>query len=237
MLTIAIFTFKRFESLLRCTNSIQSKHVGEILIFNDDEDNMLQKTDFNIDYPIRVFNPITFGFEGRKFRKPMYINKAINLSKYDKILFTDDDGVFNVDTIDLHHKYLQNYKFVAGSIIRSKFIKRKSKNILQGTNYSFDREFLLSVGGYNELFSDSSGGGDPEFWYRIYNFVSENKIPVVYLYSAVQQVIGIQSRDKREKKLTPCEVFESIHNFRPKGKMYNWFPEIRKKSNWMTTIR
>jgi len=171
------------------------------------------------------------------FRKPIYINKAVKLAKYNHVLLSDDDGVFSAGTLDLHFNYLQHHEFIAGSIIRDKFFNRKSKTILQGTNYSFHKDFFIKVGGYNEKFSLSAGGGDPEFWFRVYGYIKKNKIPVAFLNSATQKVIGKKSRKRKNKRITPKEIFQEIHNFQPEGKMYKWFPGIRKKSNWMKIIK
>lgn len=237
MLSIAIFTYKRIDALKKCLNSIIGDNIGEILIFNDDETQRLRASCLTTKHAsLRVFNPSDFGFSGRMFRKPIFINKAVELAKYNKILLSDDDGIFAESTVKLHHKYLEKYKFVAGTIIRDKYFNRKSKTILQGTNYSFHKDFFNQIGGYNEDFSLSSGGGDPEFWYRVYHFVKENNIPVAYINSAVQRVLEKQSRDKNNRKTSPIEVFERNHGFKPKGKMYKWFIEIRKKSNWMEII-
>ena len=76
----------------------------------------------------------------------------------------------------------------AGAIIRSKIFKNISKTILQGTNYAFRKKFYNSIGGYDENFTKSMGGGDVDFWYRIYNNVKNKKIPVSFLSNAKQIV-------------------------------------------------
>ena len=85
MLTIAIFTYKRLSSLKRCLISLKSNHISEILIFNDDENKLLKYKDLELDDKIqkyiKIFNPIDFGFSDRSFRKPIYLNKAVDLSK------------------------------------------------------------------------------------------------------------------------------------------------------------
>ncbi|MBL7109409.1 MAG: hypothetical protein ISS11_04095 [Candidatus Marinimicrobia bacterium] len=236
MISVAIFTFKRFDILMNCINSLKCKHIGEILIFNDDEEKYMKETDFNIEYPIRVFNPADFGYKDRIFRKPKYMNLAIELIKFDKILFTDDDGLFAENTIDLHYQYLKKYEFVVGSIIRDKWLRKKSKTILQGTNYSFHKKFFIDVGGYNEEFIESSGGGDPELWYRIYNKVNADNLQVAFLSNALQTVISKTKRVKNKNNVSPKEIFENIHGFCPKGPMYRWFPNIRNKTRWMDVI-
>ncbi|MBL7108314.1 MAG: hypothetical protein ISS38_03360 [Candidatus Cloacimonetes bacterium] len=238
LISIAVFTYKRLSLLRHCIESINSKFVGEVLIFNDDETQDLIVNQFsNVNEHLRIFNPADFGFTGRLFRKPIYINKAVELAKFDKILLSDDDGIFFENAIALHHNYLDKYNFIAGSVIRNKYFNRKSKNILQGTNYSFHKDFFQKIGGYNEQFSLSSGGGDPEFWYRVYKYVQKNNIPVAYLNSAIQKVISKKSRNKKNRKNSPKEIFEKIHNFQPKGKMYKWFPQIRHKAIWMEIIK
>ena len=237
MLSVVVFTYNRPGALEKCINSIKGGNIGEILIFNDDETQNLE-----INYLpksntlLRIFNPSDFELSGRIFRKPIYINKAVELASFDKILLSDDDGIFSANAIDLHHRYLENHKFVAGSIIRDQYFNQKSKTILQGTNYSFHKDFFKKVGGYNENFSLSAGGGDPEFWFRIYNYVKKNNISVAYVSSAIQKVIGKKSRKRKNRQITPIKIFQEIHNFQPEGKMYKWFPEIRKKSNWMSVI-
>ena len=50
--------------------SLQSSYISEILIFNDDENSLLKHQDLTLDQDIikiiKIFNPIDFGFKGRK---------------------------------------------------------------------------------------------------------------------------------------------------------------------------
>ncbi len=185
---------------------------------------------------IKEFNPSEWGYSGRKFRKPKYLNKAVEIAKNEKILFSDDDGQFYADTIKSHYNALENYEFTAGAIIRDKFLNRISKSILQGTNYAFNRNFFTMVGGYDENFTNSMGGGDVDFWYRIYNYVTMNNTPIAYLPNAIQKVTSKSTRKKISHKLNPKEYTLKKHNLNLSGPMYKWFPEIRNKSNWMTII-
>ena len=235
MLTLVIFTFRRIELLNRCIDSINSNTVNEVLIFNDDESRSLRENDLKIDYDFHIYNPKNFGLKGRKFRKPIYFNKAVELAKNEAIIFSDDDGVFSKGCIDQHTKNLNEFKFTAGAIIRDKFLKRKSKSILQGTNYGFRKEFLKAINGYDEKYVESGGSGDPDMWYRIYNYVKKNNTPVAYLKNAIQIVISKQSRNKTNS-VNPKNLFQEKHGFSPTGPMYRWFPEIRDKSKWMTVI-
>ena len=129
MLTVAIFTYKRLNRLNRCILSLQSNYISEILIFNDDEINLLKKEDLNISVElenlIKIFNPLDFGFSDRNFRKPIYLNQAVEIAKNELILFSDDDGIFSSGAIDKHYDALQHHHFSAGGIIRSRFINKK----------------------------------------------------------------------------------------------------------------
>ena len=104
MISIAIFTYKRLIPLTKCLLSINYKEVGEILIFNDDEKNELildkLKISNNMKDKISIFQPKNFGFNSRAFRKPIYMNKAVDMCKTNKILFSDDDAVFGSKTRD-----------------------------------------------------------------------------------------------------------------------------------------
>jgi len=237
MITIAIFTFKRLDRLNQCLQTLNSTHIDEILIFNDDETKELTPHDLEINYPfIKIFNPSNWGFTNRIFRKPIYLNKAVEIAKNDKILFSDDDGRFRKETIDLHFDALNNFKFTAGAIIRDRILNRKSKGVLQGTNYAFHKSFFLEVGGYDEIYCESMGGGDVDFWYRIYNYAKMNNTPIAYLPNAIQKVTSISTRKKGSRELNPKEYTLKKHNLNLSGPMYKWFPEIRNKSNWMTII-
>ena len=122
MITLVIFTFKRTDRLLKCLQTIDSKNVNEILIFNDDESSELSLNKLGLDNKIiRIFNPSDWGFSGRKFRKPIYLNKAIEMAKNDKILFSDDDGKFSKGTIDLHHDTLDKFRFTANAVVGASF--------------------------------------------------------------------------------------------------------------------
>ena len=237
MISVVIFTFKRLNRLNQCLRTLDSSNIDEVLIFNDDETKELINNDLEVNYPfVKIYNPSNWGFSNRKFRKPIYINKAVNMAKNNKILFSDDDGKFNKGAIDSHFFALNNYQFSAGAIVRDRFFNRKSKRILQGTNYAFHRSFFLEVGGYDEKYCDSIGGGDVEFWYRIYKFSQSQNIPVAYLPNAIQKVTGKGSRNKLKREINPKEYTLNKHDLYITGPMYRWFPEIRDKGNWMTII-
>ena len=237
MISIVIFTYKRTNKLIRCIESIKSQNVNEILIFNDDESNNLNVEKLkHKNYNLSVFNPSSWDYKGRQFRKPIYMNKAIKLAKNDKILFSDDDGFFNEKAIDMHHKALDKYQFTAGSIIRGRLFNRISKTILQGTNYAFIKSFFLELGGYDENYCNSMGGGDVDFWYRIYNHSQTSNIPVAFLPLAIQTVSAKSSRKKTITQLDPKKYTLKKHDLNLTGPMYKWFPDIRDKYKWMKII-
>jgi GT2 family glycosyltransferase len=240
MISIAIFTFQRQKMLKRCLASLSVEEVTDILIFNDDESNPLAKEGLELSYKmselVQIYNPGDFGFKGRAFRKPIYLNKAIQMAKSDKILFSDDDGIFAKDAVLKHLYALDKHVFCAGSIIRDRLLNRQSKSILQGTNYSFQRDFLNTIGGYDENYVQSEGGGDVDFWYRIYNAAQEKGLPTAYINSASQKVMARSKRKKGYRNIDPREYTLKKHDLELDGPMYKWFPEIRKKSNWMNII-
>ena len=92
------------------------------------------------------------------------------------------------------------------------------------------------MGGYDENFTKSMGGGDVDFWYRIYNYATINNTAIAYLPNAIQKVTSISTRKKGSRKLNPKEYTLKKHNLNLSGPMYKWFPEIRNKSKWMTII-
>ena len=164
------------------------------------------------------------------------LNKAVEIAKNEKIIFSDDDGQFYAGTIKSHYNALENHEFTVGAIIRDKFLNQISKSILQGTNYAFKRTFFTLVGGYDENFTNSMGGGDVDFWYRIYNYATMNNTPIAYLPNAIQKVTSKSTRKKISHQLIPKEYTLKKHNCNLSGTMYKWVPEIRNKSNWMTII-
>ena len=239
MLTVVIFTYKRLIKLNSCIQSLDSSNISEILIFNDDEQNDLHLDNINLKkYKniITIYNPIDFGYKNRCFRKPIYINKATELSNNKYILFSDDDGVFSPGAIDSHINALKSYPFSAGGIIRSLFFNRLSKSILQGTNYAFQKKFLKAIEGYDENFANSMGGGDVDFWYRIYKYVTEHNIKVAYIPTATQTVTSKSTRIKNNSLLNHRDYTIKKHNLNNNGPMYNWFKNIRNKKNWMDII-
>ena len=240
MLTIAIFTYKRLDRLNKCIKSLSSKNISEILIFNDDEQESLTLNKLILDKSkkeiTKIYNPSDFGFNNRKFRKPIYMNKAAKIAKNNLLLFTDDDGVFSKGVIDLHFNALKKYPFTAGSIIRSRLLNKISKSILQGTNYGFRKDFFYKIGGYDENFTESMGGGDIDFWYRIYKYTKENSVAVGFIPTAIQKVI---SKSKRKKNITTSDAriyTLKKHNLNLQGPMYKWFKEIRNKYSWMDIV-
>ena len=240
MISIAVFTFQRNHRLINCLESIDSSSVSEILLFNDDEKKELELSSLSVSAElqrlIKIYNPGDFGFSGRAFRKPIYLNKAIELARCDTILFSDDDGIFNPNAIDTHVNNLKEHVFCAGSIIRDRLLNRKSKSILQGTNYSFQKQFFKDVGGYDEAFVKSYGSGDVDFWYRIYQYVQLHKLSVAFLQNACQNVTVRSERKKTKREMDPREYTIKKHRLTQFGSMYKWFPEIRDKSTWMQVI-
>ena len=241
MLTIAIFTYKRLANLNNCLKSLDSKNISEIIIFNDDEKKELYLTDLllkkSLKNMIKIYNPIDFGFSDRNFRKPFYINKAFEISKNELLLLSDDDGVFNPGAIDSHYNALAKYPFCAGGIIRSKLFNKISKSILQGTNYAFRKSFFYNVGKYDENYIKSMGGGDVDFWYRIYNYSIKNNINVVFLPNAIQKVTSAKStRKKTLKSLDPKNYTMKKHDLDLSKSMYKWFKNIRDKYKWMDIL-
>jgi len=241
MLTIAIFTYKRLKSLNQCIASLQSNNISEILIFNDNENELLKHKNLEVNEKliqyIKIFNPIDFGFKKREFRKPIYLNKAVDISKNEFILFSDDDGIFNKGAIDQHYEALKVYPFSAGSIIRSRIIKKVSKTILQGTNYAFRKKFYNSIGRYDENFTKSLGGGDVDFWYRIYHYILDNNLSAAFLPKAIQRVSSKSTRKKIFREMDPRDYTINKHKLIISGPMYKWFPEIRNKSQWMDIFK
>ena len=237
MLTIAIFTYKRLDLLNRCLESLDSKYISEILIFNDDETKTLSYKNLNKNNDlIKIFNPIDFGFTNRQFRKPIYLNKAVELCQNNLILFSDDDGIFDKGAIDSHFDALQNYHFSAGGIIRNKLFKKISKSILQGTNYAFRKDFYNSIGKYDENFANSMGGGDVDFWYRIYQYAQNNDVAIAFLPNAIQTVRSKSTRNKIFKSMNSREYTALKHDLDFNGPMYKWFKNIRDKSSWMEIV-
>ena len=241
MLTIAIFTYKRLDALKKCLKSLDSNNISEIIIFNDNEEEILSIENLALTEKqtreIQIYNPIDFGFNDRKFRKPFYINKVFEISKNDYVLLSDDDGVFTKGAIDSHYNALKKYPFCAGGIVRSKLFNKISKSILQGTNYSFRKDFFYSIGKYDESYIKSMGGGDVDFWYRIYNYSIKNNLPVAFLPNAIQTVTSSKStRKKISKMINPREYTAHKHNINLSGPMYKWFKNIRDKYQWMERV-
>ena len=53
MLSLVIFTYKRLKKLHKCLKSIDSTNIQEILIFNDDETQLLKTSLLNINTPLK----------------------------------------------------------------------------------------------------------------------------------------------------------------------------------------
>lgn len=241
MISVVMFTFKRPNRLIKSIETmINNKKISEILIFNDDETTPLTLSLFDnleIRHLIKLYNPQDFGFTKREFRKHIYMNRSIDMIENNKVLFTDDDARFSPLAIDKHEQALENYKFCAGGIIRGRFFNRISKTILQGTNYSFNKSFFKDIGSYDETFAKSMGGGDVDFWFRIYNYVMKNNTKVAFIPKASQKVTGKSTRRGKKGEIDPKEYFIKKHNIEFAGPMYKWFPEIRDKKRWMTVIK
>lgn len=243
MISVAIFTYKRPDLLIKCLSSLSGNTcINDLIIFNDDEASELKESQLlsvlgTSEFGgIRIFNPSDFGFYDRAFRKHIYMNQTLELAKNEKILFSDDDGRFSVGAVDLHCHALDDYHFCAGAIIRDRIFGRISKSILQGTNYSFRKSLLRALGGYDVAFARSQGGGDVEFWYRIYQYVRANNLPVAFLPGAIQRVTAKSTRRKKDRVLDPREYFTQKHGIEQAGPMYKWFPDIRNKQLWMDYI-
>ena len=240
MISVVLFTYKRPDRLIKSIETMNNnKKISEIIIFNDDETTPLSDSMFkNLQNSelIKLYNPQDFGFSNRQFRKHIYMNKSLDIIKSDKVLFTDDDARFSPFAIDKHEKALDDYEFCVGGIIRGQFLNRISKTILQGTNYSFKKSFFKNLGGYDETFAKSMGGGDVDFWFRIYNYVKKNNTKVAFIPKASQKVTGKSTRRGKTGEINPKEYFIKKHNIEFDGPMYKWFPEIRNKKLWMDVI-
>lgn len=242
MVSVVLFTYKRQERLITCLKSLAgSDSISEVLIFNDDESNELSLENFgeitSLFPEVRVFNPSSFGFTGREFRKHKYLNKSIELVKEEKILFSDDDGFYTKKAVDFHDKALDSHEFSAGGIVRSKIFRHTSKSILQGTNYAFRKSLLKELGGYDEEYAKSFGGGDAEFWYRIYNLLKKTNRSAAFLPKVKQTVIAKSTRRGKKGTMDAKEYTQKKHNINSDKPMYKWFPEIRNKKSWMTIVK
>ncbi len=242
VVSVIIFTYKRTDKLLHCLRSLSlNTSISEVLIFNDDECTNLSVTDLGDTGTLfpntAVYNPSDFGFKGRSFRKHKYLNKSIELAKEEKLFFSDDDGTFTPGVVDAHDAALDNFRFSAGAIVRSALFRHASKSILQGTNYAFQRSLLRDLGGYDEAYAASFGGGDAEFWYRIYTLLRSKNEGAAFLPKAKQVVIGKSTRRGKVGTMDPKEYTKEKHSLHFEGPMYKWFPEIRNKKKWMTVIK
>lgn len=242
MITLSICTYKRPEKINQCLNSIDIDLINEILIFNDDEKHELNinklKIDEEILSKIKKFEPSDFNLSGRKFRKPFYMNQAALMAKSKNIFFSDDDAIFNKNCINKHVKLLNKYKFCCGGIRKNKWINKISASILQGTNYSMEIDFYNKVGGYDEFFIETNGGGDFDFWYRVYRYVKKNNIKTAYIPQALQRVHGNSSRNKKINDTENAKLYTlEKHNLNLNGPMYKWCPDIRNKALWMDVIK
>tara|TARA_Y100000814_G_scaffold262913_1_gene214846 strand:- start:111 stop:848 length:738 start_codon:yes stop_codon:yes gene_type:complete len=241
LITVAISTYNRLNQLNKCLSSIDLKYVDQVLVFNDDEKKHLNKSDIKLKNVIldkvAIYQPSDFGFDDRKFRKPFYINKAFELTKNKLVLISDDDGVFKQDCIKKHYEALKKYKFCCGGIIKNNLIKTISKSILQGTNYSMHKDLFISVGQYDDFFINTSGGGDFDFWYRLYHYAKKNNIKTAYIPSAIQTVYGSSTRLKNKSNRTKSKEYtQKKHKLNFIGPMYKWCPKIRNKQEWMELV-
>ena len=87
MITISITTYNRLTKLSQCLESIDSNQVNEILIFNDDEKNILTKDQIPLntsilDY-VHIYQPSDFGFYDRKFSVDIFeqVLKVVKIQK------------------------------------------------------------------------------------------------------------------------------------------------------------
>jgi len=240
LITISITTYNRLTKLSQCLESIDSNQVNEILIFNDDEKNILTKDQIPLntsilDY-VHIYQPSDFGFYDRKFRKPFYINKALDIAKNDCVLISDDDGVFHDNCIKKHIEGLSNYNFCSGGIIKHRFLNKISTSILQGTNYSINKTLFNNIDRYDEFFINTDGGGDFDFWYRLYQFSKKTNTKLAYIPTAIQKVSGKSIRKRSAtNRLKAKEYTLNKHSLNFTGPMYKWSPKIRNKK-WMTLI-
>ena len=237
-----MFTYKRLERLKVCLKSLSNNDsISEVLIFNDDETESLSVDSLgeiaNLFKNIKLFNPSDFGFEGRSFRKHKYLNLSLDIIKENRVFFSDDDGYYSKGAIDAHDRALNTHHFSAGGIVRSKIFRHTSSSILQGTNYAFRKNLIKDIGGYDEAYAASFGGGDAEFWYRIYNYITKNNLSAALLPKVKQVVIGKSTRRGATGTMSAKDYTKNKHNLEFDGPMYKWFRHIRDKKRWMTIIK
>jgi glycosyltransferase involved in cell wall biosynthesis len=85
--------------------------------------------------------------EDNGFQKCAILNKAIVVSKYDYLLFTDDDCVPRNDFVDVHLKHAEKGYFLSGGYLK---LSKKVTDQIQDTDiinqHIFDIDWLLKHG-------------------------------------------------------------------------------------------
>jgi len=113
---------------------------------------------------------------GRDYKCIMLKEKAVELSKYENILFLDDDTILNRNALNRFKHYLNKYEYVKGRIINTDSMPNTffSKEV-QGTNYAIKKKLYKEFMGFSKyLFLDGFGEDDDITW-QVYNTLEKRR--------------------------------------------------------------
>jgi hypothetical protein len=106
----------------------------------------------------------------RDYKCIMLKEKAVKLSKYENILFLDDDTMLNNNALNKFHNYLKQYEFVKGRMIHSNklpstFFSRE----VQGTNYAMKKKLYNEFKGFSKYLIPDGLGEDDDITWKVYS--------------------------------------------------------------------
>tara|TARA_B100000315_G_C14534827_1_gene567931 strand:- start:459 stop:1469 length:1011 start_codon:yes stop_codon:yes gene_type:complete len=178
---------------------------------------------------------------GRYYKNSLLKNTAINMAKFENILILDDDTMLNKNAIKKYLKYLKDYDYVKGRVVKYwKIPHTYFSNEVQGTNYAIKKYLYIKTGGFSEYLYDDSWGEDDEINWLIYKTIkyeSKNNNNNGGCYAG--DIIGKDIESGRwkigDKMGNPDERWENfrqnfinIHGLSPNNN------DSRKKWKWLT---
>ena len=115
---------------------------------------------------------------GIYYKNSLLKNMAIKLAKYENLLILDDDTRLRNNAIKKYLKYLKQYDFVKGRVIKDWRMPHTylSKEV-QGTNYAIKKSLYFETGGFSQYLYEDSWGEDDEINWLVYETLNDKGQP------------------------------------------------------------
>jgi len=142
------------------------------------------------------------------YSKAKLWNLGTSLSKYEHLIFLDDDHPFsNRKSLEMYKNYFQDYKFIVGRLQDPSGLYRLYRHFtVQGTNFGIEKQLLIDVGGFGEYTSQWGMGEDSDIFFKIFQYAQKNPNTPLACYAG-----NIITKDLASGRWKKCEGSEEIY--------------------------